>query len=276
VSLQIAIVQADTPAFLSTIPAGPLFDATFNTSDPATSSISSTSDGNIIQTVHNNYNGGGLSKGGIAAAVIFPLLFVALVVAAYVKFTRVKEAEKRKRWSQAVDKRMSTISTDWRTMSGKTASAVIRNSVATGGRASVFFANGGRPSSTFANEGDMGQTGVGARFARPMLSEEEQIRQARARASNGSGLRVSFAADSSRNSSATNRAYHQGFIPDENAPPVPEKALYMSPTQREGPVQLSNDDINEKILDEQLQKEIIEMPAMTSAYLNICLTLYHG
>jgi len=86
----------------------------------------------------------------------------------YIRFQRRKEAEKRKRWSQAVDKRMSSISTDWKTLPPNSQSeairqsiAIMRNSRASMARMSQVYAEG-RPSSTFTVEG--GNTaGVGTR-----------------------------------------------------------------------------------------------------------------
>ncbi len=49
-------------------------------------------------------------------------------VAAWIKWQRMKGQEKRKRFSQAIDKRMSTISQDWKSLSAAGASAAIRNS----------------------------------------------------------------------------------------------------------------------------------------------------
>ena len=66
------------------------------------------------------------------------------------------------RFSQAIDNRMSTISTDWKAMSGAGANAAIRHSMAiSGNRASSFSFGAIRPQSTYTT--DDGQASVGAR-----------------------------------------------------------------------------------------------------------------
>ena len=48
-----------------------------------------------------------MSISGKAAGVLIPLLFICLCVAAWFKIQRVKGKQKRKCWSEAVNKRMS-------------------------------------------------------------------------------------------------------------------------------------------------------------------------
>ncbi len=144
-SLQISIVDTNTPRFLTSSPAGPLFKVDLSaavyssvtaaaTSKAAatvvststgtgggivitTQTASASSDGDsssIFQTVGLVNKSGGITKGGLAAAIIVPILVIGVAVAIYVRFARLREAEKRKRWSEHIDKRMSTLSQDWR------------------------------------------------------------------------------------------------------------------------------------------------------------------
>lgn len=87
---------------------------------------------------------GGLSKAVMAVAIVVPIVIVALLVGLYVKFARLREQEKRKRWSEHVDKRMSVISADWRQ----------------GATASVYSASGQRP-------GSMARSSMVSGVARP-------------------------------------------------------------------------------------------------------------
>lgn len=288
VNLQLTIVQHGTPNFLATAN-GPIFSATYNSSAPSTSSSTTntssdnspagTNDHGIIQDVKNILHG--LGGGSIAAAVIVPLLVIGLGIALFIKFRRGRQLEKTKRFSQAVDKRMSTISTDWRSMSGASANAAIRNSVHT----SAF----GRPSSTFSTVGG-GQAGIGAaRFGGLQTSEEaipqmSQLRQPRASAYGSTERisRVSFAADArfSVNNETqpplpspplsrlqATRSYHQGHSFDEprETDEVDARELQMSPTQTQGPFSLSAADITARASgdDEDFRKEVLQMPAMT-------------
>ncbi|KAG6815291.1 hypothetical protein H0H87_003254, partial [Tephrocybe sp. NHM501043] len=80
-----------------------------------------------------------LSGGKIAAAIIILLLIVAgLCYYAYMFWQHKKSAEQSKRFSITVDKCMSTISTDWKSMSAAGASAAICNSIAINRDSSAF------------------------------------------------------------------------------------------------------------------------------------------
>ncbi|KAF8587137.1 hypothetical protein K439DRAFT_860402 [Ramaria rubella] len=181
IELQLGFVESGTPAFLSSVPPGPIFSSTFNATDfgiknptggsnaTATGS-SASSGGGIFQTIGNAYRNSGLPKGNIAAAVLVPLLAVGVAIAVYVKFQRKKEAEKRKRWSQAVDKRMSTISTEWKGVPPQAQSeairqsiAIMRNSRASMARMSQLYDADGeiRPVSVVSSVNSPGAAGVG-------------------------------------------------------------------------------------------------------------------
>jgi hypothetical protein len=72
-----------------------------------------------------------------------PLLILLVLAATYVKMKRDRGKDQRKRWSEAVDQRMSTISTDWKPISIVGAQAAIRNSItvdASNQSSSVTFA----------------------------------------------------------------------------------------------------------------------------------------
>lgn len=59
----------------------------------------------------------GLTRGQFAAAVILPILAAIAAIGTYVFFSRRREAERRTAWVDTVDKRMSTISENWQSMS---------------------------------------------------------------------------------------------------------------------------------------------------------------
>ncbi|GHJ87936.1 hypothetical protein NliqN6_4338 [Naganishia liquefaciens] len=147
-SVYLSIVDANTPRFLSSIPIGPTFQlltaadqlsttivqggstavvaasAAIASSKAAAQATATASSGNgTAAGAASDDPGmfssaiappGGLSKAVIAVAVVVPVVIVALIVGLYVKFARIREREKRKRWSEHVDRRMSVISGDWR------------------------------------------------------------------------------------------------------------------------------------------------------------------
>ncbi|KAI0668098.1 hypothetical protein C8Q78DRAFT_980400 [Trametes maxima] len=259
VSLEFTIIPSGEPLFMVTTPAGPLFTATY------TGTSNTTAVAGAVEQVNNVSTGShGLSKGAIAAAVLLPLLFlIGLGVAAYIKISRTKGKEKRKRYSEAVDKRMSTISTDWKSMTGAGANAAIRNSMAvsneSGNRLSSFSFGAVRPSSTVAVEG--GHAGIGAQGVyQQNPGEAPQMSQLRpglrTSAFENRVSRVSFAADPrpSTESRRTrqSRAFHVGHVP-----PLPDRqnstesssnsSPILSPIQTAGPLSLTPEDIRARM-----------------------------
>jgi hypothetical protein len=276
ISLQLSIVDSGTQPFLSTLPAGPIFTGTGGSKG---SSSGSTTSSATIQNVNNFGNSShGLSSGKVAAAVIMPLLIVGgLILAAWFKYNRSKTERKRNRFSEAVDKRMSTISTDWKSMSAAGATAAIRNSMAVQGtnsnRTSSFSFGNIRPASTVGLDG--GQAGIGTRGLNIPENSVEFPQMSQLRPTlNTTGervSRVSFAVDtrpSGESKRAVSRAYHIGQTP---MPPMPARrdSSEMSPTQTFGPVSLTPDDIRKRMAGQEVEsRSSIDdyMPALSSMW----------
>lgn len=288
VSLQFTIVPSGTPTFLATMPAGPYFQGTYsNSSGPITQATVGS-----IEQVNNFPAKPTLSKGKVAAAVLMPIIIVlALIGAAYIKMSRAKGRDDRKRWSEAVDKRMSTISNDWKSISAAGATAAIRNSMAVGeagSRGSSAFSFGAiRPASSAPVE-DGGQAGIGAATfsGRGIDTTTPQMTQLRAGLRNPTNStaervsRVSFAADTrpsgeSRRTqyrdsrvSRTSRAFHTGHVP-----PLPDRqeasdSDTMSPTQTYGPLTLTAEDIQARMAGKEAPRPSVDevLPALASEY----------
>lgn len=260
VQLQLSIVPHGDPSFLTAYSAGPIFNATYDTSKPLPSTTSSGSP-SIAQRVKNIW--ARLSSGDVAAAVILPLLTVAgIIIFFYVRQQRAKRDLKTKRFSKAIDQRMSTISTDWRSTSGAGANAAVRNSMAV--RNSTFE---DRPASMY------NAAGIGALSTQeePVPQMEEMRRARQSIFANERGSRViSFAADT-RDSYAEKenprlpsavrglnaRSFHQGQSAED---------LTLSPTQTAGAELLHPGDIPQRAsteADVDFQREVLQMPAMT-------------
>ncbi|KAF8881679.1 hypothetical protein CPB84DRAFT_1851485 [Gymnopilus junonius] len=230
-SLQISIVAAGQPPFLSTFPGGPVFTATY--SPPSGGGTPAAADTTIVDSGITQVNDAqnakkSLTPGKKAAAALIPLLLIiGLCVAAYFKIKRARGKDKRKQWAEAVDKRMSTISTDWKSVSAAGANAAIRNSIAVGRNSSAFGFGNIRPTSTFAVEGgeDVGstrpmsqmRTGVGLRNPATLTGGGAERASRVSFAPETRVSRVSFA-DGTRPSmeSRRTRAFHSAYIP-----PVP-------------------------------------------------------
>lgn len=285
VQLQFAILPSGTPPFLATLPAGPMFQGTYSNSSGG---VTQAAVGGAIEQVNNFPAKPSLSKGKVAAAVLFPIIIVlALIGAAYVKMSRARGKDERKQYSEALDKRMSTISTNWNSITPAGATAAIRNSMAVGesGRGSSGFSFGAiRPASSAPIE-DGGQAGIGsAGFAgRGIDTTTPQMTQLRSGLRNPVNTgervsRVSFAADTrpsgeSRRTqyrdsrvSRTSRAFHTGHVP-----PLPDRQEAsdhdtMSPTQTFGPLTLTAEDIQARMAGKEVPRPSVDevLPALAS------------
>ncbi|OJT02598.1 hypothetical protein TRAPUB_6862 [Trametes pubescens] len=277
VNLEITIIPAGEDLFMVSTPAGPLFTATYSgTADTAIA-------GAVEQVNNTPSDKHGLSKGAVAAAVLIPLLLLtSLGVAAYIKISRAKGKEKRQRYSQAIDKRMSTISTDWKSMTGAGANAAIRNSMAvsqdSGSRLSSFSFGAIRPSSTVVEGGHagIGASTVFTRDPNPDAPQMSQLRPGlRTSAFENRVSRVSFAADPRPSTESRrprqSRAFHVG-----NAPPLPEpmpstdgsssSSPILSPIQTVGALSLTAEDIRARMAgQEAVSRPSIDevMPALS-------------
>lgn len=256
IPLQFSIVASGSQPFLSPFPAGPVFTATYTA--PASGSTPDEANldtPNTVTYVNNFPTSSSLSKGKIAAGVLVPLFFIAVGIYVYIKISRTRGKEKRKRFSEAVDKRMSTISTDWKSITAAGATAAIRNSMAvgsTGNRSSAFTFGAIRPSSTMAVEGD-------STSAEKQSIDISQLRPSIRSSAFGERVsRVSFAADvrpsiDSRRTTATSRAFRSSrtssFIPPLPTPafPIHNDTGDMSPTQTEGALSLTPEDIKARM-----------------------------
>lgn len=271
VQLQLQIVQHGAPHWEGTV--GPVWTATYDSSKGVPPKPSG-GDPSIAQRVKNIIHE--MPGGSIAAAVLIPLLFVAGVVAFfYIRRARRKTEAKKNRFSKAVDQRMSTISTDWRSISGAGANAAVRNSMAV--RGSVID-GGERPASIFANN----QAGIGAlRTSEEKVPQMDEMRRARQSVfTNGErNSRISFAPDvrtsyaekeNPRLPSAVRglnvRSFHQGHSFEEERYDEHDRDLAMSPTQAAGPPLLQPGEIAARASgenDRDFQREVLQMPAMT-------------
>ncbi|KAJ7645013.1 hypothetical protein B0H17DRAFT_1148538 [Mycena rosella] len=248
INLQVMLVPTNSPPFLSPIPAGPVFTATYTATTSgalaaaADPSLTGQDTGKTVVTppmgaVSSHH----LSKGATAAAVLLPLLFVLLLVAAYLKVSRARGAAQRSAWSEKLDKRMSTISQDWKAITPGGAREAVRHSLAVSRHSFSFGATdassdvdapavvmGEKPPRVSAEDlprtslGSGVGVGVGAR--RPKTHASPPDRQSRA---------VSFAESAHPRPSMTgtasvysrtSRAFHTASTygdAEGDAPPVP-------------------------------------------------------
>jgi hypothetical protein len=115
---------------------------------------------------------GGISKGGIAAAVVVPILVVIIAVAVAIRFWRQRETEKRKRWSQALSTHSAGLEWEKGAHPGEKPPSVLggmpRPSMSSQRTRPMSYAT----SSIYAVENNM--AGTGAAFARPAYNTRTQ------------------------------------------------------------------------------------------------------
>ncbi|KAG1726826.1 hypothetical protein EDB19DRAFT_1833293 [Suillus lakei] len=254
VNLQLSIVTSNTQPFLSPFPAGPVFTATYTApSDGSTPASADLSSPGGVTYVGNFSSSSSSSSGKIAAGVLVPLIFIGLGIAVYFKLSRAKSKEKSRRFSEAIDKRMSTISVDWRSMSAAGASAAIRHSMAVssgGNRNSSFSFGPIRPISTAAVEG---VPSISDKVSLDMPRMSQLRPGLRSQTTLGERVsRVSFATDvrpsiESRRTVGTSRAFHTGIVPPLPSNDNKEETEELSPTQTRGPFTLTPDDIRARM-----------------------------
>ena len=290
-NLQLSIVPSNTPPFQAPFPPGPIFTVTYQTPSsggvPA-SADTSKPDGAVTVVNNGPFTNTHTSGGKVAAAVVIPLLLViCIAIAAIVKLRRQSGKEERRRWSEAIDRRMSTISTDWKPISVAGAQVAIRNSIAgdASNRASAFSFGNIRPASSIAFEG--GQAGIGAKARTVLPDVSNGTAYPRSSLANSQITaervsRVSFAPDvrpsSESRRTVYSRAFHTAIIP-----PVPDRKWEgsqtptlnsdhdsLSPTQTNGPETLSIEDIQAHLAGKEaksLPSVDAVMPALRCAYL---------
>jgi len=177
-SLQLSILNAGAEPWDTVSPAGPVFKITY----PASAMMTTTTVGGNVQTgtaaaaatesrdavfqdVSSTSSSRGPSKAVIAVAVLIPLIVVGIAVAVAVRFWRAREAEKRKRWSQALSTH-SGLEWEKGALPGEKPSSILGRPSTQMGRPSTHFSLNGRPgsmatSSVFAVENNMAGTGAG-------------------------------------------------------------------------------------------------------------------
>ncbi|WWD22232.1 hypothetical protein CI109_106723 [Kwoniella shandongensis] len=183
--LQMSIIDSGAASWDTSSPPGPVFTVNYPESAmysttlvngqarTSTAAVAATqSKDAVFETVSSANTGdkAGISKGGIAAAVVVPLLVLGILIGVAIRFWRARENEKRKRWSQALSTH-SNLEWEKGAQPGEKPHSILgRPSI--GGRPSMssYGGNGARPtSSVYAVENNMAGAGAGhlVHFQRP-------------------------------------------------------------------------------------------------------------
>lgn len=115
VELSINIVPTGNQPWDSSFSYGPAWFATYTaptdgSAPPADAVVGGADDNKLIQVF---YKGGQLTKGGMAAAIVVPLIVFFIALAIYIRKLHLNRNNKTADWAEHMDKRMSKISLDW-------------------------------------------------------------------------------------------------------------------------------------------------------------------
>jgi hypothetical protein len=216
-NLQLSILKSGAESWDTSSPAGPVFKINYAASamyttttvagalktDTAAAAATQSKDA-VFQDVSNTNTSKGPSKGVIAVAVLIPLLVVGVAIAVAVRFWRAREAEKRRRWSQALSTH-SGLEWEKGALPGDKPQSILGRPSTQMGRPSTHFSINGRPgsmaaSSVFAVENNMAGAGAGGGQFRQMVeksnsTENLNFRSSIVGAADGSARqsRISFA-----------------------------------------------------------------------------------
>lgn len=186
-NLQLSILKSGAASWDTSSPAGPVFKINYAASamyttttvggalktDTAAAAATQSQDA-VFQDVSSTNTSKGPSKAVIAVAVLIPLLVVGIAVAVAVRFWRAREAEKRRRWSQALSTH-SGLEWEKGALPGDKPQSILGRPSTQLGRPSTHFSINGRPgsmaaSSVLAVENNMAGAGAGGgQQFRPMV-----------------------------------------------------------------------------------------------------------
>ncbi|CAO1624932.1 unnamed protein product [Jaminaea pallidilutea] len=143
--LSLNIVKAGNEPWDSANPFGPTFSALYTAPAAGSSPPEDAVQGSSTSTklISAFYEGGSLTAGGKAAAIICPIIVVAVALGIFIRKLHINRNNKTADWADHMDKRMSRISMDW--VSGGDGSA----GPVPGSRPASYY-QGNRPSGTFA------------------------------------------------------------------------------------------------------------------------------
>ena len=172
VQLQLQIMDNGAQPWDTKSPVGPVFKVAYDASVTQTingqvqtsARVPTVTNGGeaVMQTVASENEHKGIAKGAIAAAVVVPIIVLAVIAGVAIRFWRAREAEKRRRWSAAVSTHSGLEWEKGARPGDKPASALDRP-----GTQYSFRPGSMATSSVYAVENNMAGAGAGGNFPRP-------------------------------------------------------------------------------------------------------------
>lgn len=285
VELSLNIVPTGNQPWDSSFSYGPTWYATYTAptdgSAPPADAVVGTSGNNNSSTsdalISIFYKGGHLTKGGMAAAIVVPLIVVFIALAIWIRKLHLNRNNKLADWADHMDKRMSKISLDW-TSGGDGAAGPVP-----GSRPASFI----RPQSQYRPSVEAVRAAYNASVAQHghasteggHISESDEMSEVHKvsesiHSTRQSNYRVSFAPSAETSRGLRASSYHQGNraartsrlnteqrFDDDQFEDENENSYVMSPTQEEGatPVRL---EALRRSVDESIRQSMLHYPAL--------------
>ena len=196
-SVQLFITKTGAPSRDTAGPPGPVFKIAYDASVTTTvngqiqtsARVPTVTNGGdaIMQTVASENHHKGLAKGAIAAAVVVPIIALAVIAGVAIRFWRAREAEKRRRWSAAVSTH-SGLEWEKGARPGDKPSSILDRPAT-----QYSFRPGSMAtSSVYAVENNMAGAGAGGNFPRPSFQHRTHSSES-LNSGNPRQSRISFA-----------------------------------------------------------------------------------
>jgi hypothetical protein len=278
VELSLNIVPSGNQPWDSNFSYGPTWFATYTaptdgSKPPADAIVGGSSTTDSLISIF--YNGGHLTEGGMAAAIMVPLIVLFIALAIWIRKMHLARNNKLADWSEHMDKRMSRISMDW-TQGGDGSAGPVP-----GSRPASYI---NRPQSAYRPSTDavraayaatVAQHGHGGSTQDAYENEYDEMTEANVNAESihsatrKSNYRVSFAPSSVDNNARPRYSYAANRTSARPASKLNTSSRYedddnelvMSPMQEEGarPVQL---DALRKSMDDSMRHSMLNYPAL--------------
>ncbi|UZJ55804.1 hypothetical protein CBS101457_005124 [Exobasidium rhododendri] len=283
VELSLNIVPAGNQPWDSSFSYGPAWYATYTAptdgSAPPADAVVGSSDSDKLISIF--YKAGQLTSGGMAAAIVVPLIVVAIALGIYIRKLHLNRNNKLADWAEHMDKRMSKISLDW------TSGGDGRSGAVPGSRPASFVA---QPNSTYRPSMEAVRAQYAASVAGHTTEEmseahhgTESMYSTGARQSN---YRVSFAPSTAAGHASAGHQNHNlkvatgsgnarsslhhvttgssalpTFDTQQFNDNADDDSLIMSPTQNQGATPF-NFEVLRKSMDDDMRKSMLNYPAV--------------
>ncbi|PWN52604.1 hypothetical protein IE53DRAFT_367058 [Violaceomyces palustris] len=177
VDMNLNIVKSGNEPWDSANPIGPTWTAVYTV--PADGKIPEDAfRGKVEKLISPFYEGGHLTAAGKTAAIVCPIVIVAVALGVFIRKLHINRNNKTADWADVMDKRMSRISVDW-TSGGDGSSGVVPGVIGT--RPGSYYSRASHETSNMAGRGAGNRVPRHMEDITPEFASEAEMREARPR-----------------------------------------------------------------------------------------------